>query len=115
MKIQECKKSDWPTETTHNRDDHINISDDADDDDDDDDDEGTHQGGAGAYISASHHPGSLGVGGSADLLPHTANTKIQKIQIQTSKQKNTSSPGTTHCGLPKMKSPQHHHTPHPPR
>ena len=78
MKIQEYKKSAWPTETMHNRDDHINISDDADDDDDDD--EGTHQGGAGAYISASHHPGSLGVGGSADLLPHTANTKIQKYK-----------------------------------
>ena len=39
MKIQECKKSAWATETTHNRDDHINISDDADEDDDDDDDE----------------------------------------------------------------------------
>ena len=38
MKIQEYKKSAWPTETTHNRDDHINISDDADEDDDDDDD-----------------------------------------------------------------------------
>ena len=75
MKIQEYKKSDWPTETSHNRDDHINISDNADegdDDDDDDDDEGTHQGGAGAYISASHQPGSLGVGGPADLLPPSA-------------------------------------------
>ena len=48
---------------------HSDGDDDDDSDDDDDDDEGAHQGGAGAYISASHQPGSLRVGGPADLLP----------------------------------------------
>ena len=79
------------TELSHDQDDEDDDDDDHEDDDqddegdddeddDDEDDEGAHQGGAGAYISASHQPGSLGVGGSADLLPHTANTKIQKYK-----------------------------------
>ena len=56
----------------HNDGDDDDDSDDDDDNDDDDDDEGAHQGGAGAYISASHQPGSLRVGGPADLLPPRA-------------------------------------------